>query len=361
MSVNESQATPTQPTEESPKQQMVFNRKLIKKGILYFILFTLLSLAILFFYSNTGKAIEVLGRLDFRFLALAVGMSLLDMWLGGWRNHILARVLKPGISQMVCIRANLANIFMGAVTPSQTGGAPAQLYIWHREGIPLKDGLTISLINWFSTLIFFPTSAFIALMILKNQFSEDILSYLLRFGFIIFLVLLTLVTIAFIRPILIGKVLRGIGYWIGSLNSKWEQKIVEKADQLYASVQGYQQSCKALLIDRPYLFPYSFFMTTLLYFNKFCLAYVLMLGIGGTAAFWPVIAVQVVVIFILYFAPSPGGSGIAELSIAGLMSSILASDLVPAFTLLHRVFLLFIPAIVGTWVVTSALRKHAEE
>ena len=65
--------------------------------------------------------------------------------------------------------------------------------------------------------------------------------------------------------------------------------------------------------------------------------------------------------FVLYFAPSPGGSGIAEFSIAVLMASILAADLIPVFTLLHRIFLLFLPAVIGSFVVLRELKKHAAE
>ena len=77
--------------------------------------------------------------------------------------------------------------------------------------------------------------------------------------------------------------------------------------------------------------------------------------------FWTVISIQVVLQFVLYFAPSPGGSGIAEFSIAVLMASVLATELIPVFTLLHRIFLLFLPAIIGSFVVLRELKKQVAE
>ena len=68
-------------------------------------------------------------------------------------------------------------------------------------------------------------------------------------------------------------------------------------------------------------------------------------------------AVQAIIYLLLYFAPSPGGSGIAELSIAGLMAGIIAEDYIGTFTLLQRSFLVFIPAMLGALVVLRELNK----
>lgn len=346
---------------QNPDVNKTFNIPTIKKGILYFILISLLSFTILFFYTNTLKAVDVIKRIQPVFILLAIAMSFVDMWLGGWRNHIFAKILKPGIAQSVCFKANIANIFMGAVTPSQSGGGAAQLYVWYRSGINLTNGFTISLINWFSTLLFFPVATFIALYFIKDQFSESILSYLLKSGFSIFGTLLLVVIIAFWKPILIGKFVKLLAKWLGKINHNWKEQLTKWGDKTYEAIQSYQTSVKTLLIKYPWLFPYSFIMTIILYFNKFCLAYVLVLGIGGDAPFGIVIATQVILMFVLYFAPSPGASGIAEFSIAALMSGIISEGLLPIFTLLHRVFLLFIPAFFGAFVVLSELKKHANE
>ena len=349
-----------QPNQQ-PDIKKTFSLKTIRKGILYFVLLSLLSFTILFIYTNTANAAEVIKNLQPSFILLAIFMSFMDMWLGGWRNHIFARIMKPGIAQKVCFKANLANIFMGAVTPSQSGGGAAQLYVWYRSGINLTNGFTISLVNWFSTLLFFPTAALLSLYFMKDQFSENILSFLLKSGFSIFGTLLVVVTIAFWKPIWVGEFIKLLAKWIGKINGNWQEKLAAWGQKSYEAIQNYQISCKELLSKYPWLFPYSFVMTLILYFNKFCLAYVLMLGLGVTAPFWAVIATQVILMFVLYFAPSPGASGIAEFSIAALMSGILAEQLIPVFTLLHRVFLLFIPAMIGAFIVLAELKRHAEE
>lgn len=346
---------------EQPDIKKAFSIKTIRKGIIYFVLFSLTSFTILFFYNNTTEVLQVLKNLSPLYLLLALSMAGIDLWVGGLRNHIFAACYQPGISKWVCFKANLANIFLGAVTPSQSGGGPAQIYIWYRAGITLTQAFTISLVNWFSTLLFFPLSALLAIYFIGNEFSGELFPLLLKSGFSIFATVFLVVVIAFWKPIWIGKGAKLLASVLGNLNPKWKSKLNSWGEKTYEAVQGYQVSCKETLLRYPWLMPASFLLTMILYFNKFCLAYVLVLGMGANTDFWTVIAVQVVLQFVLYFAPSPGGSGIAEFSIAVLMAGVLAADLIPVFTLLHRIFLLFLPAVIGSFVVLRALKKHAAE
>ena len=63
----------------------------------------------------------------------------------------------------------------------------------------------------------------------------------------------------------------------------------------------------------------------------------------------------------IYFAPSPGGSGFAEVSISVLFGKIVPVALIPIFTLLQRSFLLFFPALIGAWVIINLLRKQTQK
>ena len=103
---------------------------------------------------------------------------------------------------------------------------------------------------------------------------------------------------------------------------------------------------------------FSFLLTIVLYMNKYVLAYVLVLGFGLEADFWTIVAIQAVVYLLLYFVPSPGGSGIAELSISVLMATAISSDYLTSFTLLYRSFLIFIPALLGSFVLLRHISKE---
>jgi len=156
----------------------------------------------------------------------------------------------------------------------------------------------------------------------------------------------------------IGKAL-GIGSGlIAKINPKWKNKLEGFGENATKSMIDYRKSMAHFLAKRPWLIFMSFFITILLYFNKYVTAYFLLLAFGVEADFWTVVAIQAVVYLILYFAPTPGGSGIAELSISGLMAGIVANEYLASFTLLYRSFLVFIPALLGAIVMLTELPRE---
>ena len=191
--------------------------------------------------------------------------------------------------------------------------------------------------------------------ILQDKIPDGFVNYLAGFGFWVFTTIGILIITALIFPQFIGKFLYGIGLLIKSLNVTWSEKTKSFAKKIEQSMTEYQVQTKSFLKRKPHLMLFSLIITIVLYFNKYLLAYFLVLALGLEVDFWTVIAIQAVVYLILYFAPSPGGSGIAELSNAALMANVMAGDYLPSFTLLHRSFLIFIPALIGAYVLLTTM------
>ena len=345
----------TEPQFTKPKH---FSVKAIKRGVFIFVGISILTFTLLFLYTNTGKTLDVWSRVDWRYLAGSIVFILVDLYIGGLRNHIFVREFVPGISQMVCIKANLANIFMGAVTPSQSGGGPAQWYILYRNGVSLMDVIGTSFYNWISTILFFPLSGAFAIYILQDDAPGGLIMHLTQFGFGAFSTLLIIVLLGLFAPRVLHHFIQGLVKFVGKFYSPWTDKIESIGNNLTAKFEEYRSRYLGLMTRQPQLMVYSFILTIVLYLNKYILGYILILAFGIQADFWHVIAIQAVVYLLLYFAPSPGGSGIAELSISGLMSSVIATEYLASFTLLYRSVLVFIPALIGSYVVLRQISKE---
>jgi len=343
--------------EKDLKVTKVFNQKTIKKGIAYFLSFSVISLVAIFLYTNTGKTLEVWKQINPLFLLLTFALVGGDMFLGALRNHIFVKEFKKGGSIWISFKANLANIFMGAVTPSQSGGGIAQFYIFHKNGVKLPDAITLSFINWISTLIFFPIAGIISYFIIKDNIPSGFISYLAQFGFSVFTILISVVLVALFFPQLVGNLIIKIGGLFKNMSTKWENRLKSFGEKAKKSMIDYRSKCVNLLKRKPQLMLYSFVITIILYLNKFILAYIIVLALGAKADIAVILAIQAIIYLLLYFAPSPGGSGIAELSIAGLMAGILPDDYIGTFTFLQRSLLVFIPAMIGAFVVLKELNK----
>jgi len=345
-------------TEKRMNIKEVFNPLVIKRGIFIFIVISLVALIGIFLYTNTGKTVEVWSQVNPLYLLLGLVFIFNDIYIGGLRNHIFMREFVPGISQWISVKANLANIFMGAVTPSQSGGGPAQWYIFYRNGVSIADNISNSFFNWISTLIFFPLTGAFAIYVLQDSIPDGFIMHLTKFGFSVFTTLLIVVVIGLFSPQLLGKIIFIIGKSIKSIHTKWGDKIINVGTRAVETMSDYQKKYMNLLRTKPQLMVFSFMLTMLLYFNKYALAYIFILAFGIEVDFWAVIAVMSVLYLLLYFAPSPGGSGIAEISLVALLGPLVGDDYSSSITLLHRSFLIFIPALIGSWIVLKQITKE---
>ncbi len=341
--------------DDSLSLEKVFNRRTIRRGMLLFLLITVVALAGVFLYTETGSSIGALTSLRPAYLALILPFSALDLWLGGQRIHVFVRKTHPAVSQWVSFRANLANIFMGAITPSQTGGGPAQLYVLHRAGVSVAEGMAIGVINFLSTIVVFVLGAAASLSLLGERVSPT-LRGLVTAALIVFSLQLCWVVVALVRPGVFDRIFR---FLTGALARfrRLERTVVKLRAWFTGFVESYRRTCIFFLRRKPVVVAQSMLITALLYLTKFTMAYFIMLGIGGEGPYTDLVAVHMVVYFIAYFSPSPGASGVAEVTTAMLMSTMLAGAMIPVFTLLQRFFLLYVPVVLGVFTVLGMLKS----
>lgn len=340
---------------------LVFDRRTLIKGGLWTLLISIGSVAAVFFFNHSEDTYRAISHIKLSYFLPCLLMIFADLMLGSLRNHIFIRHLYPGISHWVSFKANVANMFMGAVTPFHSGAGPGQLYVYNRHGVKVLDGFVVSLINMGATLVFMPMAGLLAIWIMQDQLAGGLVPVLLKYGFSVFAVFMGFFVLAFFKPAWVAAVIRRLAALLGFLLPSKKEKFAKKADLSGDNISKYQGICSSLLQKRPLLFPLSLLITTCLYLNKYAMQYVILLGLGLHPDLSQVIGIQVLIQFMIYFAPSPGGSGFAEASIAVLFVRLVPHAILPVFTLLQRSFLLFIPAIIGACVILNLLKKQATD
>jgi uncharacterized protein (TIRG00374 family) len=321
---------------------------------------TVASLAVLFYATSTGETLTALSHIEIHFLFLAAFLQLIDIGLGAWRNHILVRKLKPGIKWWLCFKAQLANEFGAAVTPGQSGGGPAWLYVLNRGGISLGSGVAVSVVVFLSTLIFFQISTMLSVFAVGDRFSGQSLFYLLQFGFITSTGMLVVILLTLCMPGRICSLMIALNGRLRHSQKRWKARLARITERIAEGIKQYQSDCVQFLRQHRISVFKTFLITSLYYLIKLHLAYVILLGLGVSINYLLAIPVLALLRFILYFTPTPGGSGIGEISIAALMAALIPTYLLPVYTILYRFFYLFLPAAFGAWVLLSELKGAAE-
>jgi glycosyltransferase 2 family protein len=336
----------------------IFNSRTILRGMILFLVITIAAMTGLFLYTNTGASILALDDLHPSYLLIILPLVFLDLLLGALRIHVFVRKLDRSARVRLSFRANLGNIFMGAVTPSQTGGGPAQLYILHQGGISIAKGVSLGIINFLSTIVVFVIAAGISLAFLGDSFSSPLVNRLVTAGFLVFCLQFAWVLTALIRPSVFEKIFRVLTRMFSRI-PVISGRVHRLETWFTGFIASYRDTCGFFFRKEPAVVVQSFLITAGLYLNKFTIAYFLMQSIGGVGAYIDVLAIHMLVYFISYFAPSPGASGVAELSTAALMSTILPRSLLPVFVLLQRLFLQHIPVALGALTVLAALKHQS--
>lgn len=326
----------------------------IRRGARVFVVLTIVGLVVVLYRSSFADSVRHLQNFSWPFLLVALSMAVFDWLAAGLRIWIFASRLQPGIRLSGCVRAALANVFLGGVTPSQTGGGPGQIYVLYKEGMSLLDATVVSFLGAFlGTAIFLPVCG-VFITLLFDPVAIDLkLQYLLRGGIIVFALILLVALAGLVNPRLVGGGLRRLLGLFPPLYRWMERK--GTIDVMTGLVDRYHAMMSYFVRRGKLVFVGGLLLTTIIYFNKFAIAWVVLRGLGITAPFWDVIYSQLLLILIFYFAPSPGAAGVAEVATAEVMKGIIPPGYAGVFVLLWRLFTLFIGLAVGALVTVRVV------
>jgi glycosyltransferase 2 family protein len=326
----------------------------IRRGFRIFVVLTILGLVYVLYRSSFADSVEHLRRFGWPWLLLALSMAVFDWFAAGLRIWIFAARLQPGIRPISCVRAALANIFLGGVTPSQTGGGPGQIYVLYKEGMPVFDAMVVSFLGAFlGTAIVLPVCGLIFTLFFDPVAVDFRLQYLVKGAIVTFGFILLVAALGLVNPRLLQNGLRRLVGLIPPLYRRLEDS--GKMQVMTGIIERYHHMMLFFLRRAKLVFIAGIVLTGVIYFNKFMIAWVVLRGLGIDADFWEVIYSQMVLFLIFYFAPSPGAAGVAEVSTAEVMKGIITPGYGGAFVLLWRLFTLFIGLAVGALVTIRVI------
>jgi hypothetical protein len=128
-------------------------------------------------------------------------------------------------------------------------------------------------------------------------------------------------------------------------------------ERLFDTVGRYHDLMTRFLVRGRMLFSIGLLLSALIYLNKFMIAWVVLKGMGVDADVLQVLYMQVVLLLIFYFSPSPGASGFAEITTMAVMGSVIPKGGAGAFVLLWRFFTLVLNMLIGAGILVGYLSR----
>ncbi len=332
-----------------PATPTISTRK-IRIGLQLFLAFSVVGFFIVFQRSSIGETIRHLGEFDPRFLGLALGLVALDWMVSATRIYIFARKVYRPITFGACMRSCFANVFLGGATPSQTGGAAAQVYVLYAEGMTVVDSTVVCFLGGFlGTTIVLLGCAIVFSFLVHPDFVPVGLRTVSGVSFTVFALILVTVLLSLLSPSGMKRAVHGILRRIPRFGRRLgSSQVVEK---LFATVDRYHDLMTGFLVRGKLIFTMGLLLTVVIYINKFMIAWVVLKGMGVHADVMTVLYMQVVLLLIFYFSPSPGASGFAEVTTMAVMGSVIPKGFEGTFIILWRFFTLVLNMMIGAGVL----------
>lgn len=334
----------------------------LRRGFELFVIISLVGYAGVLFYGNdTGGFFASLAGIHWGWVLVGLCLASMDWIGGGFRLWILARQVHPNPNLPGLIVAGGMGAWGSYVTPFQAGSSPMMVYAMKRTGIPVPKALTVVLMSFIATVIFFALSGPLALYFGAGQALGErgnvlglSLLDLFRGSMTVFAVLGVVLLTVMIAPKWVSGAVRRLAEGLGRRHAS----IAGRLDGLRTGIDQAHESMRAFNSPRGWL---ALFWATIVsgpsHANKLLAGYVALRAVGIEANFVDVLLLQTLITFLLYFAPTPGGSGIAELLSAAVMSVYVPRAIVPVYTLIWRMILSWFTIAGGFAVFSLWVRK----
>jgi len=341
----------------------VLNPRLLRRGLEVFAVISLVGIVGLLFYGNNlDRFATALLTLKWQWLLVGVGLASMDWIGGGLRLYVAARHLYPKQSLTGSILAGGLNAWAALITPSQTGGGPMMIYVLKRYGTPLPEAMVASLMTFVATVIFFAVAGPTAVLLGagRSLSAHGILGSSIDLFDLFNLSLGGFLTVGLGIVVLITfpGIARRLAGWLKHVaERRGKGALAERIAQAEAGVD------RAHAAVRRFATPsglWAVFLCVLLsaaaHANKLAAGWVVLKMLGIHANFVDVVLLQTLITFLLYFAPTPGGSGLAELLSAAVMSIYVPRELTPSYILLWRVLVSYLTVAFGSFLFWRWLR-----
>jgi uncharacterized protein (TIRG00374 family) len=329
----------------------------IRWGLKFFIVASLIGFGALFFITqDVGASLSAFRLFDLRWGLICLVFASFDWFGGGFRLWLLLRPLKIRLSYWTCVEISGATAALAYLTPAGAGGGPAQLFGLVRSGMSVGRAAAANFASVLVNLIFLSLAGLgawwlgAASEVEGVQLPLDISAAKLfewsaaGFGLIAALIILFAVNPRPARKLALRVFGRG----------RRVRTLLRWLQELHGSLIIYVRKGKLALF-------LAVLAGTLHFGGRFLLGWAVLRGFGIDAGFWNIVLLHVMIQFLMYFMPTPGGSGVAEIITPAVMSPFMPSSLLVAYTVVWRFFLTYLTVAVGGGILFRWINPRRQE
>jgi len=296
---------------------------------------------------KTWKAVQEM-RLEYIFWALVLAglMVLFDVL----RLQVLAGAMGAELPFRFALKTILAYNFMSYITPTLTGGEPLIIYMLRERGLGVGKSTSVVVIRGLLMIMVVAVAGPLVIYYHREIIPGEWLRRLFDITAVGFLLMVAFLLVAIFSPLrtehLIER-LAGLLERVGLLRGR--------TPQLVRSIDGWidewNYSMRLFVSQHKSSIFWAALCTLGFVCANYSIAYVVLKGLNYEVSLGKVFMVQFVLYFLLYFSPTPGGSGVAEGGFYLMFASLVEKQILGLLVVLWRFFTVYLALFLGGVVI----------
>ena len=321
------------------------HRNKLYKRIALVVIFVLSISAAVIYFTFDIRALDYLTMFSSWSVLCALGALAIWLFFDGTRLLTLARITGEDLPLPDVVKVVLSNYFLAVLTPGATGGAIAQVMFMRRAGVSVARSTVIILVRTIMSIFFL----IVMLPIFMKQ-DEAITSWVPMPVIMTVSVIFIAIPVAAVALMRTNYPKRIIYYF--SRYFRHERR--RQAFRLYYDFRQavYIMGKQPVMVLRAFIesgVSLTFiYMTVPAYF----------LGLQFPFDLVQVMGRMYLLNLVLYFSPTPGGSGIAEAGFVALFNHLVPSGTVGILAVLWRFTAEYLPFILGAFITLRAFGSN---
>jgi uncharacterized protein (TIRG00374 family) len=336
--------------------------KLLLRGFEFSVVASLVGFGITLLYGNDFRAfLAGIGRVHWAWLLVGLGLASMDWLGGGLRLWVLARHVHPNPSLKGMFLAGGMGAWAAYITPLNSGAGPMTMYTMRRSGVPLPVAVTSTFMSFVGTIFFFAIAGPLALLFGAGRSlgqRGNVLGLSLYDLFQGSLTIIGGIGVLMAIVIFFPRMVRDLIHRAAEAIGRRSRRVAARLERLQVGIDEAHASVVAFNSPGGWL---ALFWAVVLsgpsHANKLLAGYVAIRALGLHANFVDILLLQTLIMFLLYFAPTPGASGIGEVLSAAVMSSYVPRELAPIYILIWRLVLSYFTLAFGFIVFHGWVRQ----
>ena len=268
-------------------------------------------------------------------IALAIFAAGLGLFFDGCRLMHMVKISNEKITLYQAVQVIFGNYFLALLTPGATGGAVAQLMFLRHAGVPTGKATVLVIVRTLLSILFLVFC--MPFIFLHDQgilpgISNEILMAVTMTAFVVILAIVAAAQRGYLDYVVVWASRR--------MRNERRRKLFAFYRDTKSAIRLLSKAPKCMLL----VFAESGLNLLCIYAIVPCL----LLGLGVTDADWYTVMGRMIFLnMLLYFTPTPGGSGIAEGGFVLLFSETVPAGTVGIMAVCWRLIAEYIPFLIG--------------